>query len=228
MRKKPIANLTKDDLKAAASAHAATLARIWADATPLAKFVKDRAERLCREGTPGSRTDTRRVGNPSTKEQLVLYMQGQTDLMAAWGRAKTDTINDLIAGRLVGLGRPSDSYSFDRIDPSVWIGAEVDWAGTVSRDGTKIIEVRIVLPSALSAVQPNSQLEPEELTKVDAIRAAIIEYAKADPFLRQSLPSKRYRAYKSYISSKGFDPNKRGFSDKSFQKYELEFKRKIK
>ena len=50
--------------------------------------------------------------------------------------------------------RTSDSYSFDWIDPSYWIGAVVDWGGTASRDGRKVIDIRLVPPEVIPAIQP--------------------------------------------------------------------------
>jgi hypothetical protein len=122
-----------------------SLARVWAKATPLAKFLGERAERLCREATPGSVTDIRPFDQLAAPERLSLYMQAQTYLMVAQRRAEADTINDLVAGKVVGLGRGSGSYDFEWIDATFWIGADVG-GDSVTRDGIKIIEVRIVKP----------------------------------------------------------------------------------
>jgi len=224
--KNRITNLTKDESETVSTIKAATLARIWADATPLSKFVEERAEQLCRPVTPLPKC--RRIQKLSTIRQLAAGMEFHANLAVARGKAQATTINDVIAGRVVGLGRPSDSYAFDVISAEFWIGAKIDWAGTVIRGGRTVIEVRIVMPNVITSVQPKLQPGLEEMPTADVIRAAIVGYAKIDPFLRQSPPSKRFRTYKSYISSKGFDPNKRGFSDKTLEKYELEYKREIK
>jgi hypothetical protein len=208
------------------SSHGATLAQIWAYATRLGKFVEERAERLCREATPPRKA--RRVPKWRGLEMMAEAMEYDRNLIAARVKAKTATINDLIAGQIVGLGRPSDSYNFERIDRSFWVGAAVDWdRDAVIRDGTQIIDVRIVLPYALPVAQPKQQLNPETSARIEVIRAAIREYATTDPDLSQPR-SRRYRTYRSYISSQGFNVKKRGFSDKTFEKYELEFRRKSK
>jgi hypothetical protein len=60
------------------------------------------------------------------------------------------------------------------------------------------------------------------------IRAAIRDYAKKDPSLRKPRKT-RYRAYLAYISIQGIDPDQdSGFSDKTFEKYELEIRNTLK
>ena len=99
---------------------------------------------------------------------------------------------------------------------------------SVSRDGTKVMDVRLAPPDVLQALQDKPQPPTPSSSIAYVIRAAIAEYAKTDPRLRPP-PSDRYRAYRSYISSRGFDPRKdRGFSDKTFERYEQEFRRKSK
>lgn len=204
-----------------------TLARIWADATPLARFMEERAEQECRESTP-ARNPTR-ARQPSTMELLAASMQFQRELASARDKARTATINDLIAGRIVGLGRPSDSYLFERVEVSFWIGAVVDWmCGTASRDGRTVIEVRVVPAGVLKPVQPEAHEAPGRPSMADVIRAAIADYAKADPALRRP-PTERYRAYRAYISARGYDPHRDpGFTKKTYEKYEREFRLRFK
>ena len=207
------------------SANTSALRRIWADATPLSKFIEDRAEQLCEAPTvPGGKA--RGTQQLSALEGMTLIMRYDANLSIARGKARKETVNHLVAGRIVGLGRRSDSHEIETIDASFWIGADVE-PDAVSRDGTQIIDVRIVLPDALPVEQPKQQLNPGTSARIEVIRAAIREYAKTHPELSQPR-SVRYRAYRSYISSRGFDLSKRGFTNKNFEKYELEFRREFR
>lgn len=188
------------------------LRRIWAGAIPLSKFIEDRTGG---RAPPAPGLKTRKIRKPSALE-----------LIFERNEVQQETIKDLIAGRLVAVGRRSDSYEFDWISASFWIGAVVI-ADTVSRDGTLLVEVGIAPPEARRDVQQKQKPNPEASARAEVRRAAIMEYLKTDPDL--SAPrSKRYRAYKSYISSHGFDTNKRGFSVKTFEKDETEFRPKPK
>lgn len=199
------------------------LARIWADAAPLYRFIEERAEQQCRQITP-ARGPTR-ARQLSTVELASRNLQLHMNLAAARDKARTATINDLIAARIVGLGRPSDFNVFERVDDSFWIGAAVDWVdGTASRDGKTVIDIRVVPADALLPLQPAVQDAPGRPSKEDVIRAAIAAYAKEDPTLARA-PSERIRGYCNYISSHGYNPrNDPGFSDKTFQKYERKFR----
>jgi hypothetical protein len=198
------------------------LRRVWADATLLSKYVEDRAETLVREAPPARGRKIRRIRQPSTLEYIALASEYHGNLHIARGKAQKATINDLIAGRIVGLGRRPGSYVFEAIEPSFWIGADV--AGdAVTREGVKIIEVRMVQPDAI----PVDQAEAKKASPKELICAAITEYLKKDPGLSRP-PAERYRAYRAYISKQGRDPRReRGFGDKNFEKYEREFGRKF-
>jgi hypothetical protein len=188
--------------------------------------MEERAKQVPVEPSPIPVTSG--VGRPSGLENLARLAELNAILRLTQDKAKADILNDLIAGRLVGFGRPSESYDFERIDASYWIGAKVDWGGSASRDSRTFIEVRIVMPDAIAPIQPKPQPGPGRPSKAEVIRAAIDEYAKSDSALDRPR-SERYRAYRSYISSKGFKRVRdAGFSDKTFEKYEREFRNKFK
>lgn len=204
-----------------------SLARIWADATPLAQFVEARAVQLSRVATPGRKT---RTGHkPSSMEMLASALESNTSLIGARSRAKIATINDLIAGRIVAVGRPSDTHSFERIDPSFWIGAEVDWIrDATSRGGRRVIEVRMVNANDIPSIQPRLHEVPGRPSKSDVITGAIADYAKRDPRLERP-PTERLRAYYAYISARDYNPRRdKGFSEKTIQKFERLFRSKNK
>jgi hypothetical protein len=217
--------LTKDDQKTANASNSTTLARTWADAPPLAKFVEERAEQLCREATQSRKA--RQVRKLSTAEQLTIYMQYQSNMLDARRRAQSDTINDLVLGRIVGLGRSSGSYTIEAIDPLFWIGAEVDGNGAI-RDDKKIIDIRIAKPNVIPSLQTRLQPGLGRPSKAEVIRAAIAEYAKTDPGLDRTR-SDRFRYYIGFITSHGFNPRKdKGFGIKTFEKYEGEHRKKFR
>jgi hypothetical protein len=208
-----------------------TLRQIWAKATPLSKFIEERAKRLPDGAIPAERDSNQADALPTGAAVLVpqlanlaRYAGVLAAVRVARDRAHADTINDLTAGQLVALGRRSDSYNIETIDASFWIGADVA-GNAVARAGTKIIDVRIVLPDALLVLQKEQRSDLEAQRRAEVIRAAIRDYAaNTDPNLGPPR-SKRYKAYRSYISSRGFDVTKRGFSDKTFEKAETEYRR---
>jgi hypothetical protein len=199
------------------------LARIWADATPLARFIEDRAQSLCRK--PDGAEPAKDAKSSSTA-RLAYYLQLQTNLMSARDSARTITKNDLVAGRLVGLGRASGSYAIEAIDPSFWIGAEIDGDNAV-RDNKKVIEIRIPKSEAIPSLKLRSQPESGRPSKAEVIRAAIADYAKSDPGLDRPRLG-RFRRYREFITAQGFDPRKDdGFGDKTLEKYEGEHRKKF-
>lgn len=125
---------------------------------------------------------------------------------------------------------------------------EIQWSkGELNVDGTSYFDIRVVrclvdsqesvqpgdeqsatrvVPDAIASVQPKLRSGPGRPSNAEVIRAAINDYAKTDSGLRSPCV-KRYRAYRSYISAQGIDPDS-GFSDKTFEKYEREFRRKLK
>lgn len=203
-----------------------TLARVWADAAPLAKYILKRAEGPA-EGP--LKRKPRRVRKLTSWEYLAAGTEFYATQRVSWDQARTDTRNDLIAGRVVAVGRLSNSYDFERIPPSFWIGAEVDWdRDAVSRDGKNVIEVRVLKPEAIASVQPKPQSGPGRPSKAEVIRAAIAEHAKTDSALERP-PAERYRIYRAYLSDQGYKPYKTvGFSNKTFEKFEREFRNKNK
>lgn len=128
------------------------LRRIWADAPPLFKFVEDRAEQLVREAPPAPGRKIRKPSQLSTLEHIGFAAEYYGNLQVARGRALQTAISDLVAGRIIALGRRSGSYRIETVDASFWIGADVE-GDTVSRDGNEMIDVRIVPPAALPVVQ---------------------------------------------------------------------------
>jgi len=200
-----------------------TLSKVWADATPLATYIEERASQKVRPSTL-VRKPTRRRPH-STIEYATLTIESTAKLASARAEVRSTTINDLIAARVVGIGRLSDSYELRPIPDSFWIAAKVDWIlGTVSRDGTTFIDIRLVSPDVVLPPQPVMQVPPRRLSKRDAIRAAIVAYAKDDPTLDRN-PNHRFQAYRAYLMSLDYNPRKdRGFSAKNFEKYETEFR----
>jgi hypothetical protein len=148
---------------------------------------------------------------------------------AAQEAAKSEIRNDLVAGRLVALGRTPSSRNIQLIDSSFWIDAEVDWKHDVlARGRKKMVAVRVVLPDAIKAMQPTVEPRPGPPSERALILAAIEEYARKDPTLRRP-PAQRYQAYRAFLAKKGRDPRReRGFSESAFEKYELEYRKGIK
>jgi hypothetical protein len=224
---------------------AAALARIWADSTPLYTFVEDRLKQLPDEspaaasnvataGTkPVNRKRRKRSATPSGFETLAASLDSMSAAIEV-GRKHNDRfkrvtaamMDDLIAGRLACIGRPAQSYVFKKIDPSFWIGARVQWYGNaVIRGDEELIEVRVT-KSIPAQIEDRPEKGPGRPSKANVIRDAIVEYAKGDPRLNRP-PFERYRAYRAYISDRGYDPRKdSGFKDKTFEKYEAEYRRR--
>jgi hypothetical protein len=81
---------------------------------------------------------------------------------------------------------------------------------------------------ALSRASSQERNAPGRPSKASVILAAIAEHAKTDLHLERPRPE-RYRNYRSYARSQGYDPHRdAGFSDKTFEKYEREFRNKTK
>ena len=228
-------------------ADVAALARIWADSVPLSMFVEDRLKQLPDEPAPVGVDVACAVTQPATKkkrtssralssvETLTVSLANMSAAMAVgrkqserFERVKVATMNDLIAGRLACIGRPAQSYAFKKIDASFWIGASVQWYGNaVSRGGDELIEVRVITSPVPVQIQTGQAKGPGRPSKASVIREAIAEYAKGDPNLNRP-PLERRRHYRSYISSRGYDPHKdAGFDEKTIQKYEREFRRSL-
>ena len=67
--------------------------------------------------------------------------------------------------------------------------------------------------------------KPGRPSEGEVILAAIAAYRVTDPKLKRPR-RERYAAYKSYISSQGYDPRRdQGFSEKTLQKYETKFRK---
>jgi hypothetical protein len=203
------------------------LATSWADATPLAKVLDERAQRLIPQPTFGE--DAPLGERRSTAEQIALGLHFQIHMPAAQEAAKTEIRNDLVARRLVGLGRTPRSRNIQRIDASFWIDADIDWKhDTAARGRKNLVAVRVLLPDAIKALEPTADPRPGPASERDLILAAIEEYSKRDPPLRRP-PAERYDAYRAFLTKKGRNPRReRGFSNSAFEKYELEYRRRFK
>lgn len=208
------------------ASNSAKLARIWADAVPLSSFIVATSRGGAGQAEYGD--DTRSSDDRSSRiENVARMVESAAYQLASLKEAKAETMNELIAGRLVCLGRKPYSNEFEKIDPSTWIGADVDWGGnTVTRDDQAIIDVRVMTSRVDEEAGVRDKRGPGRPSQGEVISAAIAKYAVEDPKLNRPL-LERYRAYKSYISKCGYDPHKDdGFSDKTIEKYETEYRNK--
>jgi hypothetical protein len=200
------------------------VAKAWATATPIHGYTVAKATQKWRESTPGwPLPATHQV---FSVDAMFLNQEFQKRLVAA----RKATIKELIAGQIVGLGRSSNSKGIERISESFWIDAKVeDWSGgTASCDGTSFSEIGVVPTSTLTPSQPVASSTVGPPSKAVVILAAIAAYAKEDPRLERP-PSERFRAYRAYISSHGHNPHTaRGFSQKTFEKYEQQFRNRLR
>lgn len=135
------------------------LARTWADAVPLGKFAAARAEGLAKSS---SGSDGKRPEEPFAA--LAVTVHYHVNLRSAFDRAYEATINDLIAGRIVCLGRKSKSYAFQAVEPAFWSGATIDWGGNAaSRGRLSMIDLRVAAnPSAASTPPEPKQGDVQE------------------------------------------------------------------
>ena len=200
------------------------LARIWADATPLSKYLEQRARQL--PIVAQTKSNPSHGDRQSPIENLAKMLDAQRIWSQALDKATVNVLNDLVAGRIVGLARPAESYSIVAIDPSFWIGAKPqgDWA---TQNGKKFIDIRITAPATIPAIRTRLQPGPGRPSKREVIVAVIAEYAKDDPGLDQPR-RERYRRYRALIASQGFDPDDPGFDGKTVEKYETEHRKKFK
>ena len=202
------------------------LARQWADAETLCDFLKTRAESI-RMATQGTETSGKPISEMSSVEIAVLTLRGNTDLQAALAEAKRGISDEVVAGRIYCIGRRRDSLEFEKVPPSFWIGAKIDWGGdAVGRDDEEFMDLRVLTGSI--AAPPEVQDEPRSgrPSKGNVILAAIEKYANDDPGLKGT-KSKRFRSYRSYISEQGYDPRTDpGFGDKTIEKFETAYRKK--
>ncbi len=139
---------------------------------------------------------------------------------------------------------PRQHFFFDEAEGREQ-GPEIHWSkGELTVDGISYFDIRVVrcpvasqksvqpgdkqsvtaaAPDSVAAVLPQPRTGPGRPSNAEVIQAAIKDYARADPGLRKPRV-KRYRAYRTYISGQGIDPDV-GFSDKTFERYESEFRR---
>ena len=195
----------------------AKLARVWADAAPLSSYITSRANEVLAQSKSANRSPDSSSAMERTARTLEFHMNRQI----AMEKAKAETKNHLIAGRLNCVGRKSDSYNFERIGPSFWVGAKIDWGNdSVSRDDEVVVEVRVITETTVD----HGSEEAESRTTREIVAAAIEHYATQDPTL-SAPPSVRFRAYRAYIEKQGFDPFRdRGFSTKTFEACETEYR----
>lgn len=202
------------------------IAREWADADPLSRFLSDRS-RLGTASPDGQGVQSGREDGPSSLETAARMLRSASYQIESSRKATLETENDLVAGRLTGIGRKPNSHQFERIPASYWIGAAIEWGrDAVTRDGEELIEVRITSARTIDTrVETLEQPRPGRPTKGDVILAAISDYAADDPTLKGPR-SERFRAYRAYISEQGYDPRKDdGFSDKTIEKFETEYRK---
>ena len=205
-----------------ASSDPEKLAKAWATATSLHAYSVEKAEQRWRESTPGWQ-------RPQTHEVFsVGWAFRNQEFHKRLVAAQKATLKELIAGQIIGLGRLSGSKGIDKISGSFWIDAKVeDWfGGKVSCDGSTYSEVCVVSAGAIAPTLEKASSTVGAPSRAVVIRAAIEAYAKVDPGLVKP-PSVRFRAYRAYISEHGYDPRTdRGFNQKTFEKYELEYRNK--
>ena len=95
---------------------------------------------------------------------------------------------------------------------------------TETRDET-YKDFRSITSPVNDEVEVHEPGRPGRPSKGDLILAAIAEHSNNDPGL--TLPKReRFHAYRSYISERGYDSREDGFSDKTIEKYETEFRKK--
>lgn len=208
------------------------LAKAWATAPSLHAYSVEKAEQKWRESTPGWPL-------PETHAVFSVdwYFRTQ-EFQKRLEAARKSTIKELIAGQIVGLGRPSDSKGIEQVPESFWIDAVVDdWpGGTASCDGRTFTEVSVVPGSAseldqsaagstagqslagrglsvLSAGsgepnQPEVRRRRGPPSKAPEILAAISAAEQKDPTLWDRTPDKRLKMIYSELALVGLYPNK--------------------
>jgi hypothetical protein len=191
------------------------MAKTWADATPLHIHVARQAAELAKTiEFPGIQL----VRDPN-----------DADIR----RAIEATRNELVKGTLIALGRRPESRRIEEVIDTFWVGASVEPdSDEVVHGDERWLDVRLVADEREAGMRPvasEAEPSPGRPSKKNVIREAIAEYASSngDPELSRQSVRSRYRAYRAYISNRGFDPQSEdGFKDKTFQKYETEFRRK--
>lgn len=204
----------------------AAIAQQWADAPTLHEYLKDCAAQL--RAAKRSAVGTRDSGSKiHPLEGAVLSLQEFNATQAALKEAARKVNDDLVANRIACIGRTQDTVSLERISASFWIGAQIHWDKDLAvRRAAKIVDLRVVTEPKSAPIEIESSPKPGRPSKKEVIRKAIEEHAKSDPgLMRPKL--ERFKAYRSYISCHGYNPHQEsGFSDKTIEKYETEFRRK--
>ena len=105
----------------------------------------------------------------------------------------------------------------------------MDWGGNSAiRGQEEVVDLRVLTDPKSAPAEPENVPKPGRPSKKSVIKAAIAEHAKSDPGLAQP-KNERFKAYRSYIFEQGYNPRRdSGFSDKTIEKYETEFRRKSK
>jgi hypothetical protein len=128
---------------------------------------------------------------------------------------------------------PEPGSRVQPIESDVWVEASIsDDNAAITTDGYgDFVDVRIIANSGLTEPGQRSigntppARKPGRPTKARIIRSAIGHFAQDPGWFVKKSPDERLRAYKSYISQVGHDPdNEPGFNKKTFQKYEREFR----
>ena len=87
-----------------------------------------------------------------------------------------------------------------------------------------VVDLRVLTKSKPTTIQIEKVSNPGRPSSKSAIWAAIAAHAKKDPTLSQ--PRKiRFKEYRAHMSQNGYDLKRPGFSDKTLEKYETEFRR---
>ena len=205
---------------------AAAIAKQWADAPTLHEHLRDCAAQL-RDAKRSS--DEIRVSSSEMHplESAVRSLQEQNAMQSALKEAERTVNDDLVANRVACIGRLQDSAKLEHISASFWIGAQIHWYKNLAVRGAEtMIDLRVVSEAVSAPSEPETAPKPGRPSKKEVIRRAIAEYAKSDPGLVHS-KGERFRAYRSYISNHGYNPRQEpGFSDKTIEKYETEFRKK--
>jgi hypothetical protein len=192
-------------------------AKAWATATPLHEFIEQETARQCRETLPDWPTDwTPEDDSRGSYLRLQQWRAKQNPVQAL-------TTYELLAGRLIGFGRMSDSNVIEFVSEAFWDGADTDWKNETakSREGRVVSEIRVVAVDALKLPQPAPRVGPGRPSIADVLLPAIAACAKADPVFFRRPPSERRAAYKSYFLSLGVKLNKDlKIGSSTFEKYE--------
>jgi hypothetical protein len=176
----------------------------WVDAVPLSRLVKQRMAATLQ-------TSTRRVRRKDIEEKVL---------------------DELLRGKLEALARPDeDSGEVDHLDARYWVGFKLDSEHDAAHRGDEILfDVRIVLKASrstrVSKVQrPKARGKPGPKSNEEWIRLAIETVPSRHPNWRSFNLMRRVHYYLRFLKEEtNADTTKRGFSPKTFEKFEGEMR----